>query len=71
MLSYLSLHDISESDPALERLTIVTDLRDLGVSDSYCRNDTLRSTQCRIYIYAGPIGKNKRTGRKEQAGWLL
>mgnify|MGYP001591790685 FL=1 len=71
MLSYLSLHDISKSDPATERFTIIMDLRDLGVSDAYCKSDSLGFTQCRIYVYAGPFGNNERTGRKEQAGWLL
>ena len=71
MLSYLPLQNNSKADPAMETLTIESDIRDLGVIEPYCSRESQKSSECLVYVLSGPEVRNMRTGQIKQAGWIL
>ncbi len=71
MQLYKSLYAITEWKPETERLSFVSDLRDLGVRDAYRAAETHRGAQCPIFFRFGPELMDHRSGKKEQAGWVL
>lgn len=68
---YKSLYVITEWPEEFEKLSFVSDLRDLGLRDAFRRAEAKNSAQCPIYCISGPEIFNPLTGKKEQAGWVL
>lgn len=68
---YRSLSVLCDGLAPLRQRSYLSDVRDLGLQDTYRAYEAYRASECPIYFQWGPEFTSANTGKKEQATWLL